>query len=1131
MLDNSELSDRILPQTLEELAELDWKAFEALATQTIRKYYAQFSIEILSTPLSHDDARDGEGVLEIGKDLPELTMIYTIRVEVKKRSVNVTLDDVGKNLVVASNRSVHKLVLVTNRDFAPQVEREIERFAARHAMSYGLVNGEKLIDLARRVSATADSAADLVTTNPTLQIDLSYSRQPHPIDVRQVDDLVAPPDEPVFLNATICRTDRGSSVSFTVELFSDDEAVKVVQYSAPRAISLAGGEHARVVFTIFRKAGAGEPTLQLRVFADGQEIRTTPTWLGRCRPASTLLSRWIPESRWQHVQRWATGVRDWIKSGGIFSFALIAYPGVGKSAMLNRLRAVWLESGVRELFLEGGRRTTDADIASLLFEAAFPVDPALLRNEMMMSVEQWLLDCRIDAPRAAKMAAAMCNNGFRPGDWHTEQLAELCASLIRRLGGDRRFAFVVEDLHFYAPSAIELLSKIHMAVRTCGDANIAFICTTRQLPAIGDAAARTGWTQQLRDFLERTSIDRVMLDAFDEEESVEILQRTIPTLEPHLARLVVDQVGRTPLALREAVAFFRTENIVWVDPILRSLTVNRDRLTTIIKSDTLKTVTRSRISALKAQHPLWLSDLIDGAACVGRFFRFEDVLPHGWTGDKDQQDAIALCEELDVIRVYEEGLWSFDHDLIRNAVVEALPATQQQRVAQALAERAAFRERPLLRGSLLYQAGRFREAADELQAAGGEAMSRHRFGDAMRALSVAVACVDPATASRAGALEGLDIAIAHAVAPKRKGPPTEATRRRVLELMTLLLRCTGAAVYASRAAAAYLTEATMLARHLGDERRLAELLKIKGIRAFEREELAESIAAHRDADELLERIGAPAATRAENLLRLAITQRQQNDLKNALATIRRAHRIAGSTDRGLLSRLTLNAGAVYLNDNLPRAARYWRAALAMAEKERNIDRLIHAMVDVGYIELLLGHEDKAAELLSRGYALSLANELDNSAMRSASNLACLHLVRGELPRALDLLAYAEEVGIRLEIGRRLWRIRANLATTYEALGDLQRAYAVDSYVVDSIGRGDRILHEGRRHSIPLLNIALRARESDLHGELLKTLDADVLNEVLRMLAVLLAGETSGNYHGLAAAFKKIGDRRRFIVTE
>src|ERR1043166_5892157 len=60
MPDNSELS-RSLPRTVDELAALDWKTFETFATQTIRDYYAQFKVEILSTPFSHDSGRDGEG--------------------------------------------------------------------------------------------------------------------------------------------------------------------------------------------------------------------------------------------------------------------------------------------------------------------------------------------------------------------------------------------------------------------------------------------------------------------------------------------------------------------------------------------------------------------------------------------------------------------------------------------------------------------------------------------------------------------------------------------------------------------------------------------------------------------------------------------------------------------------------------------------------------------------------------------------------------------------------------------------------------------------------------------------------------------------------------------------------------
>ncbi|HEX6640838.1 MAG TPA: hypothetical protein VF215_06975, partial [Thermoanaerobaculia bacterium] len=326
-------------------------------------------------------------------------------------------------------------------------------------------------------------------------------------------------------------------------------------------------------------------------------------------------------------------------------------------------------------------------------------------------------------------------------------------------------------------------------------------------------------------------------------------------------------------------------------------------------------------------------------------------------------------------------------------------------------------------------------------------------------------------------------------------------------------------------------EATMLARHLGDDRKLAELLNIKGVRAFERDELAESVQAHQEADALYEKLDDDIVHRAHNLLRLAITQRQQNDMDAALATIHRAHHMAGAEDLELLIALTLNAGAVYLNSDLRKVARYWHAALRTARRTGNIDRIIHAMVDVGYLELLRGNDAEASRLLSDGYALSCENELENSAMRSASNLACVHLMRGDVARALELLTSAEEVGLRLEIGRRLWRVRANLATAHEANGDLEKSYAVDTHVVAALGRGERLAHEGRRHAIPFLNVALRAETSDLHRQLLDTLAPNVKQDVLATLETILGGETSGVYQGLSAALKTIEGRRRFIVTE
>ncbi|HJW94465.1 MAG TPA: restriction endonuclease [Thermoanaerobaculia bacterium] len=1133
--DNSELSGVPLPDSVEGLADLKWKDFEALATHTMRCYYARYNIEIVHTDFSHDDGHDGDAVYVLADhpDHKSLAIVYRIWLEVKKRSAaTVTLVDIGKNLIMASNDGVNKLVVVTNCKYAPQAEREFERFAARTNLSYSLVTGQELLALAREARSTTAVPTGPLATNPSLEIEMSFSKQPNPIDARQVADLVAQNGEPVFLIVCIHRRDRGLAARFSIDVKSA-AGIEAVPYGASNEISLGAGEHARRIIAILNAGQTLSSTaFDVRVHDGGRETATKVTWHGKCRVGSTLLSRRIPESRRQLLDRWRSRIHDWLSRGGRHSLAFVAYPGVGKSVMLNHLRAAWLGAGVREIYVDGGRNTRDSDIASLLFEAAFPIDPSLLRKDTLVAVEHWLADCGMEAIQARKCAEVLCHDGFAPDRWKARQLADLCATLMRRIAGPKGAVMVVEDLHFCAPSAIDLLRDIQLALSSFGDTNAAFVCTTRPFAAAATEKSQQKWWAGLSDFFASTGIVPEHLEALDHEEAIDLLRHTVPTMQRHHAEIIVRQVGRTPLALREAVAWFCTTGVVYRDEVLDEWAANPDRLHEAVSSDEIVHATTSRIAALKARYPSWLADFLDGAACVGRFFELEAILPDGWSWEKEQREAIEMCERLDVVHPFEEGLYAFDHDLIRSAIVESLPPTQQQRIARSLADRPAFSERHYERGGLLYQAARYGEAAVTLQTAAENAMSRYRFGDAMRSLQLSISCIDPATSPQVKSLIGQDVAIAHARPPQPKGPPTDSTRRKVLDLLNLMLQCTGAtAVFANSAAASFLTEAMLLARGLGDERRLADLTNIAGVRAFERDELDESVRAHKEAEKLYASLGGDAiAPRAQNLLRLGITQRSQNHSKQAVATFHDVHRMIRGTNSDLLIHVTLNIGAVYLVSDLFRVARYWRAALNMAMRANLMERRIHAMIDLGYLELLLGNDDAAAVHLATGFDLARDLELENSAMRSASNLACLHLIRGDTARALELLSYAEEIGIRLQIGRRLWRIRANLATAYEASGDLKQAYIIDSRLIEGFDLV-RAFTEGQTHNIPVLNIFLRSHDSELHRALWKTLPLAARKLAATVIRFTRSGLNLQLLGALRSRLRTIAGKPRFILTE
>jgi tetratricopeptide (TPR) repeat protein len=1124
----------LIPDSVELLNELDWKAFESLATLTLQRYYAPQRVSIVQTRLSHDGGRDGEGIYTLGEDV--LALVYRIWIEVKKRShADVGLDDIGKNLVLASNEDgVFKLIVVTNRSFAPQVVREVHRFAARNRMSYALLDGTALLAIAQRVWREDIPPSPEVSAGRSLSIDILFGRQPYSPETRHPGTIVVPQGEPVFVTATIRRDDLGPPERFTITLAAEHPALRVVPYGATTHL-LGPGDTACSVFALL-DAATDLTVHALRVEVRSSEKASVSVAIASesaCKITRSLLSSWLPDDRRSLIEQWADRVRQWAQGdqAQALSLAIVAYAGVGKSLVLGRLRTTWLSQGVSEVYIDGGLHSTDVEIAAGLFELAFPWNPELLGNDAQATVADWLGKCGIDDDRSRSIAAAICRRRpFQSSLCNSKELADLCVCLLAQFSSRRPVVLVVDDLHFCQPSAIELLANIHRVVERSGITRLAVVSTSRPLAASADSSLQIEWWTQVAKLFATTAAERVPLEALRLADAIVLLQATVPTLQAHHARLIVERVGCTPLALREAIAYFATTGVIRQHAVLGEWVADPDRLLAEVASDELKRATSSRLVALKARFPAWLADFLDAAACVGRYFPLRDVLPDSWPDDAESGRALDLCEQLDVIKPFAEGLYVFDHDFIRTTLLGSISNGRQQRVASWLCQRPCFKEDQRHYPSLLYQAGRFREAASAFRAAGTSAMRINRFSDAIQDLWLSLASFDPATRSAVAPQLAIDAALVHAAAPQPQ-PPSEEDRRQILETILALLECLGAtSVYASPLAAALISEATMLATRLGSRQVQADLLLMEGIRHFERDELEQSHAAHQRAEALYASLPT-ASGRAMNLLRLAITLRQENRLEESLATIRQAHRMQVPTDRALLVRLMLNTGAAYLGTDLRRVHRYWRAALRTATADALVELRVHSLLDVGYVSFLLADDEAAAGLLGQALALAQQAGLENSVLRGRLDFACLCLARGDLLQAHELLVKAEEIGLREGIGRRLWRVRANLATTLEALGDIRKAFVIDEQLLGQERFAARAWGSSKRSLLPLLNVALRAAVHEDYRRLLAGLPAPIAVESERYGGLVLSGAAAALPLLVRSHLRSVAGVPRFLVTE
>ena len=194
---------------------------------------------------------------------------------------------------------------------------------------------------------------------------------------------------------------------------------------------------------------------------------------------------------------------------------------------------------------------------------------------------------------------------------------------------------------------------------------------------------------------------------------------------------------------------------------------------------------------------------------------------------------------------------------------------------------------------------------------------------------------------------------------------------------------------------AIISEARMLSQRLGDHESDASLIATEGRLLFERDEVVDALKLHEDAERIFAAKGPERSTdRAENLVRLAICQRQLGHRDVSLTTLRQALKHRVGSDWILLSKVRSNTGAAHLLTDWNMVRYHWERQLRSARLHSMASRTAHALASLSFINLFDGRQSEGRLQAEEAVRIASSHGMSNTLLRCDLVLSIASLMDG-----------------------------------------------------------------------------------------------------------------------------------------
>lgn len=1156
-------------------AEKGWKNFEQYAREIMRRYYAQFRLDIKDTPWSHDGGRDGDAVYifaPAGDDgrADDLEIIVRLWVEVKLRKDKaVTLHDTCSHLIRAENQKVNKLVFVTNGKFAPETREEIGLFCMNRHISCAFIDGARLEELRQDIDTQIPLLTETAAPEPfagSLDILVRLSNDPLPRDLHPRGQVCCKPEAPVFLVLdVVVKGDHSMLASPAIVPPADVE--HCVGYHSSLSPPLIDGERFRIVYAVWGRPGASFSPADFSIIFEGVPDQAISLRLDTGRV--TIGTRFLSPRTLAPQDTVAAPLRKaldrWLSVPHHAVYAIEAPAGVGKSYVVQALRRQWLGKRVREIWLDGSCHGDAWSVVAAVSAALFPLTALSSFAKGGEVLECWLTDVGFTDAEVVKAVAAQLTGAasVAPPNWAA--CVDILSCLIRHASTQNPIMLVYEDMHKATPSTILMIRALLGRIGHEGAGNSFILLTTRppdqvwqesQSAELDSEAGPSAFGAPLDQLLAHFGQDGKLLAMArpTAAQARALLASSLPYVEVQLLDSMIDQVGTTPFALKELLAYlFAIDVIEPTSDGAWHLTSSR-LLSQRPELNEFRNATKDRLNLLLRKWQIaypWLHDFLLGGALLGRDFRVAQAAEAADAPvERLPSTILDLLFSADVAQpgpfnVEGEQL-RFTHDLIRGAFLEGSSWPMSMRLAARLLQGETWEMSALLRCRLARNAG----DVDGCRKMAGNGYAQARkvalHWEALQFRLLSLWALDPARASQL--LDESKLVRFITIDSALEIGPTE-TRAKASrdDIVAILFDCLDSLVSigfgGGKVVDSLMAEAAMLVRSVGSAEQKARLDYYAGRFAFDADDFLQSREQHATVEAVYAALDEPRllTDRRDNLNRLFLCQRQLDMIEEAETTLDRLEKLDPGGSPEYSARLLAYRGYLHLYHNLPLVPDYWQRAAETARAAGNHKRFAHHAIGRACALLLLNKVSEAIEAFEEiKTVLNNGSRLQGIWLRLDFDLGALALIRQDWHEADAYLSDALTKGLQLEVFRRLWRIEANLATLYEVTGDLERCAAYDRRAIRGVlvrAKAEESL-EGeapwlhQRHVLPALNLMLRVRAGARDSQaLLESFSPTQQAEIDRLAELVQEGRLTEMPNGLGWHCKTISGLDRFILTE
>jgi len=1155
-------------------AEKGWKHFEAFAREILRGFYLRFQLEIKDTPWSHDGGRDGEAAYIFAPAradgvADDLEIVVRLWVEVKLRKDKaVSLRDAGNHLVRAENQKVNKLVFVTNGTFAPETREQLDIYCVNRQLSCAFVDGPRLEEL--RLENLERSKSPTESPKPvfvrSLELLVRLSNDPSPRDLHPRGQVCSKAEAPVFLIIDVKVKGNYPTLSLPV-ITTPAEVEDCLLYQSSFSLPLIDGERFRAVYAVWGRPSTTFSPADFGIVFEGvsEEVISRRLDTGQVMIGSSFLAHYALTSQERVAAPLRSALEHWYAVPGHAVYAIEASAGVGKSYVVQDLRRQWVGRRVREIWLDGGFHNSAWDVVAALAGLLFPLASFSSSRRGEEVLKQWLKDAGVVDPSLAQAVARKltAGDGSAPLNWSA--CVGILATLLRHGSSQNPVVIVYEDMHKASPSAVLLMRALLGRIGYEGAGNTFVVLTTRPTDQVwqdsqsvvhdsasGTSTFGTPLDQLLADLRQQGTV--LEMERPGANQARALLAASLPEAEEQLLHAMIDQVGTTPFALKELIAYLAA-----IEAIEKASTggwhlVDSRALSRRPELNDLRHATEDRLTVLLRKWEIpypWLDDFLLSGALLGRDFNAAQASVASEAPVSKLPSAVLdLLFSADVAQpgAFNVGIdqLRFTHDLIRVAFLKRRSYPTSMRLASRLLKLAPAEMPTLLRCRLARNAGDVEACSQMAENGYAKAREAAQYWEALQFRLLALWAVDAARASQL--LDASRLVRFITIDPALEiGPTDTGVTPSRSQLIAILFDCLETVVNigfgGGKVVEALMNEAAMLIRVGGAREPEARLNYYAGRFAFDVDDFRSSLERHVTVEETYSGLNEPRllTQRQDNLNRLFLCQRQLDLFDEAEATLELLEQFDRGDTPEYTARMQAYRGYLDFYRDLSLVPQYWQRAAAIALKAGNRQRFAHHAIGRAYALLLLDQIPEAVKELSEvEKVLMSSSKLQGMRLRFNLDAGVLALVQEDFEEAEARLSDALNQGFQLDVFRRLWRIEANLATLYEVKGDLERCAFYDRRAIAgilvraraelSLGRNAPWLHQ--RHVQPVLNLILRIRAGvPTPKALLDSFSVAQQTELNRIVDLVQEGRRMDLPNGLGWHCKSIAGRDRFIPTE